>query len=282
MEWIKSLNEAIEYIESNITEAITCEEIAEHIYLSSFHFQRAFGLFTGLTVGEYIRNRRLSLAGHELLTGDVKVIDIALKYGYETPEGFTKAFVRFHGVTPNEAKKKGTTLKSFSRLVLKIILEGGSSMDYRIEKKEELKLVAKTRGFNETTSKEGIPAFWSEYFREGLSKKVIPEMGICAQEKDQAGNWKYGIGCEAQYTQGVPEGFETIHVPAHTWAIFSCVGAMPDAMQNLWNRIYAEWLPASNYELIPDYDIEFYTEGDSGKDDYKSEIWIPVKEKPAE
>jgi AraC family transcriptional regulator len=279
LEWIKSLNKAIAYMEDNITENITCEDVAENIYLSSFHFQRTFNLLTGFTVGEYIRNRRLSLAGHELLTSNVKVIDIALKYGYETPESFSKAFSRFHGVTPNEAKKTGTILKSFNRLTLKIILEGGNSMDYRIEKKDAFQVVAKTKYFNEVTSQTEIPKFWSEYYSAGLDDVVCGMMGICVQAKENAKEWKYGIGCERKFVKEIPDGFEILEIPAHTWAIFTCIGAMPNAIQDLWKRVYGEWLPASNYELISDYDIEFYTEGDSRSDDYVSEIWIPVKEK---
>ncbi|MDF2942337.1 MAG: hypothetical protein K0S01_1195 [Herbinix sp.] len=279
MEWIKSLNQAIEYMEDNITKNITCEDVAEHIYLSSFHFQRTFRLFTGLSVGEYIRNRRLSLAGNELLTSKHKVIDIALKYGYETPESFSKAFNRFHGVTPNEAKKQGTVLKSFNRLLIKIILEGGNSMDYRIEKKEAFQVVAKTRLFTEDTTKTEIPKFWEEYYRNGFEDKVCGMMGICEQIKVNSKEWKYGIGCEKQYVKEMPEGFELLEVPSYTWAIFTCIGAMPDSIQNLWKRVYGEWLPVANYELISDYDIEFYTDGDNSKEDYVSEIWIPVKEK---
>jgi AraC family transcriptional regulator len=279
LEWIKSLNKAIDYMEDNITENITCEDVAEYIYLSSFHFQRTFNLLTGLTVGEYIRNRRLSLAGQELLTSNRKVIDIAFKYGYETPESFSKAFSRFHGVTPIEAKKKGTILKSFNRLTLKIILEGGNSMDYRIEKKEAFQVVAKTKLFNEVNSQTEIPKFWGEYYDAGLDNVVCGMMGICSQAKDNVKEWKYGIGCERKYVKAIPDGFEIIDVPSYTWAVFTCIGAMPNAIQELWKRVYGEWLPASNYELISDYDIEFYTEGDNSSDNYVSEIWIPVKEK---
>lgn len=279
MEWVRSLNRAIDYIEEHITENISCEDVAEHIYLSNFHFQRTFSLFTGLTVGEYVRNRRLSLAGHELLAGKGKVIDVALKYGYETPESFSRAFSRFHGVTPNEAKKQGTILKSFNRLILKISFEGGNSMDYRIVQKEAFQVVARTRIFNQETSVTDVPLFWSEYFEVGLDDKVCGMLGICAQAKDKAKEWMYGIGCEKRFVKEIPEGFDILEVPAYTWAIFTCIGAMPKAIQDLWKRVYGEWLPAANYELIPDYDIEFYTEGNPDKDDYVSEIWIPVRQK---
>lgn len=123
MEWVRSLNKAIDYIEDNLLSELTCEGIAAQVYISIYHFQRVFSLLTGMTVGEYIRNRRLSLAGQELIMSNVKVIDVALKYGYDTPESFAKAFSRFHGVTPNQAKMEGSNLKSFNRLVIKIRLK---------------------------------------------------------------------------------------------------------------------------------------------------------------
>jgi AraC family transcriptional regulator len=258
---------------------ITCEDVAEHIYISSFHFQRTFNLLTGLTLGEYIRNRRLSLAGQDLLKGEEKVIDIALKYCYETPESFSKAFSRFHGITPNHAKKEGTVLKSFNRLVLKIILEGGNIMDYRIVKKESFRVVTKTRSFSDETSQVEIPKFWSEYYNRGMHNKVCGMMGICAQAEGDTKTWKYGIGCEEKYVKDIPEDFEVLEIPSYTWAIFTCVGPMPKSIQNMWQRVYSEWLPQSDYKLISDYDIEYYTEGDNSKEDYISEIWIPVKEK---
>lgn len=278
MKWIQTLNKAIDYIEDNLLQDITCDEVAKHIYISTFHFQRTFNILTGLTIGEYIRNRRLSLAGQELTKENVKVIDIAFKYGYETPESFSKAFSRFHCITPNQAKKEGANLKSFSRLVIKIKLEGGNTMDYKIIKKEAFKVVVKARVFTDKNNTEGIPAFWSEYFSNGLHEKVCASIGICAQEKTGCKEFKYGIGCIYKYAKEIPEDFEVLKIPKYTWAIFKCVGPMPNAIQDMWERIYSEWLPQAEYELISDYDIEFYTEGDKQSQDYISEIWIPVKE----
>ena len=279
MEWLQSLNHAIDYMEVHLADNITCEDVARHVYISSYHFQRTFNLLTGLTVGEYIRNKRLSLAGQDLLMGNEKIIHIALRYCYETPESFTKAFSRFHGITPTQAKKEGTVLKSFNRLVIKIKLEGGSVMDYKIVKKEAFKVVTKTRLFSEETSQIEIPKFWSEYYNTGMNKKVCGTMGICAQAKTDAKSWNYSIGCDVQNVKEIPEDFEMLEIPAHTWAIFTCIGPMPKSIQNMWERVYSEWLPQSDYELISDYDIEYYTEGDNRKEDYVSEIWIPVKEK---
>lgn len=277
MDWIKTLNQAIEYIEDNLLHQLTCGDIAGHVYISNFHFQRTFNLLTGLSVGEYIRNRRLSLAGQELLKGDEKVLNVALKYGYETPESFSKAFRRFHGITPNHAKKQGSNLKSFSRLVIKINMEGGSIMDYKIVKKESFKVVAKTKLFSDENSKKGIPEFWTEYYEKGLHNKVCGMMGICAQANGDSGEWKYGIGCEDHNVKEIPKDFEVLEIPAHTWAIFSCIGPMPNAIQEMWRKIYSEWLPQSDYELVNDYDIEFYTSGNNQDKNYQSEIWIPVQ-----
>ncbi|GMQ58769.1 AraC family transcriptional regulator [Vallitalea sediminicola] len=279
MEWIQSLNSAIDYIEENIFSDVSCKDISEHIYSSSFHFQRVFSLLTGMTVGEYIRNRRLSLAGQELTMSSSKVIDIALKYGYNTPESFTKAFSRFHGITPNQAKKAGFNLKSFNRLIIKIQLEGGNIMDYKIVKREEYKVLAKTRYFTSENSAVEIPKFWSEYFEEGAHEIVCGMLGICEQEKNGCKEYRYGIGCECSDDADIPKGFEKLTIREHTWAVFKCVGPMPETIQNVWKRIYSEWLPQSEYELIPDYDIELYTDGDNKSKNYVSEIWIPVKRK---
>lgn len=278
MEWIQSINRAIEYMEEHLTEDIRCEDVAGYVHISLFHFQRTFSLLTGMTMGEYIRKRRLSLAGEELTKKGAKVIDTALKYGYDSPESFTKAFSRFHGIAPSQAKK-GKALKSFNKLIVKISVEGGTIMDYRIEKKEEFKLLAYSRMFTSENSKEGIPAFWDEYNQKELYKKVPGTLGICAQEKEGAKEFLYGIGCAAEDVKEFVEGFRTLTIPAYTWAIFKCVGAMPDAIQSMWDCIYREWLPGADYELISDYDIENYLPGDNTSEDYVSEIWIPIREK---
>jgi len=285
MDWVETLNRALDYIESNLQETMTCAMIADHAYISNAHLQRGFYSLTGLTVSEYVRNRRLTLAGHELSTENAKVIDVALKYGYETPESFSKAFSRFHDVTPSQAKRKGVNLKSFNRLTVKIIMEGGSVMDYRIEKKEAFNVVVKAKLFNEnnSVSDDGgtneIPAFWDEYFARGLGEKVSPDLGVCGEVMPECKTFKYGIGGVEEKADKIPDGFEKWTIPANTWAVFKCVGAMPDAIQKMWKRIYGEWLPQASYELVPSYDFEYYTEGDVNSPDYISEIWVPVKEK---
>lgn len=138
MDWVDAISKAIQYIEEHITEELTADRISENINISSFYFQKGFAMLCGFTIVEYIRNRRLALAGNDLATGDEKIIDIAMKYGYDSPDSFTRAFTRFHGVTPTAARKEQVMLKSFAPLKVKLSLEGGYIMDYRIVKKKLL------------------------------------------------------------------------------------------------------------------------------------------------
>lgn len=277
MEWVKGLNEAINYIEDHLLEALTCEEIASHVHISNFHFQRCFSLLTGITVGEYIRNRRLSLTGQLFTASDEKVIDAALKFGYETPESFSKAFTRFHGVTPGQAKMDGTELKSFNRLIVKISVEGGTMMDYKIVNKDAFRVLALTKLFKTESSFSDLPKFWTEYYAHSYDKIVHATLGVCEPEKPDYEAFKYGIGCEYKDRFAIPDGFEILTIPANTWAVFRCVGPMPDAMQVVLKRIYSEWLPQAEYKRPLDYDFQVYTDGDKQREDYVSEIWMPVK-----
>jgi len=158
------IQKTVDYIEAHITEELDYDSIAAEGFSSSYHFQRTFGLLCGFTLGEYIRKRRLSLAGAELAQGECKVIDAALKYGYESPDSFAKAFYKFHGILPSEAKLNGRRLKSFSRLSLNISLEGGSLMDYRLEEKRELVLTGFKTHFTGVDFVENL----------GLETLVIP------------------------------------------------------------------------------------------------------------
>ncbi len=164
MDWIIGLQKAIDYIEDNLTNSIDYEKVAAQSFSSSYHFQRVFSILCGFTIGEYIRNRRLSLAGSELASSDIKVIDVALKYGYESPDSFAKAFQKFHGILPSQAKNNGSNLKSFSRLVLKYSLEGGTVMNYRIEEKPEMVLTGYKRHFL------GVPGERAEQEKRNVCK----------------------------------------------------------------------------------------------------------------
>ena len=233
-------------------------------------------MLTEMSPTDYLRKRRLSQAGAELLNGNDKVIDVAFKYGYETPESFTKAFTRFHGVTPMQAKK-GSPIQFMGRYTVRITIEGGQIMEYKIEKWEAMDLLVHAKEFHPETSEQEIPKFWDAYYGDEAYRKIPGYLGVCAQEKNGGDTFRYGIGCNAADVEGVPKGFEILHIPEYTWAVFKCVGPMPKAIQDMWERIYKEWLPTADYEMIPDYDIENYLPGDPAARDYVSEICIPVK-----
>ena len=278
MDWVRTINNAIEYMENHLTEEITLADIAKHVNLSAFHFQRAFSLLTEMSPAEYLRKRRLSQAGAELTGGETKVIDAAMKYRYDSPESFTKAFTRFHGVSPMQVKK-GSSVQFMNRFTVRISIDGGCMMEYRIEKWEAMDLLVHAKEFHAETSEAEIPGFWDEYYANEEYRKIPGYLGVCAQEKTDSDEFRYGIGCRASDVEGVPEGFEIIHLPEYTWAVFKCVGPMPRAIQEMWGHIYREWLPVSEYELIPDYDIENYLPGDPSSRNYVSEICIPVRKK---
>ena len=289
MDWITGIQNAINYIEEHLTEEINYDKVAEEAACSSFYFQRIFGVLCDISLGEYIRNRRLTLAGNELNVSDIKVIDIALKYGYESPESFTRAFSKFHGITPSEAKKNGSKLKSFSRLSVKITLSGGYMMDYKIVEKEAFEIIEKVEAHsieNDVNAKS-IPDFWTKSHNDGTVKTLLENttdrtfiFGVCyGNNSDCAKTFDYSIGAVYNPKTAVPKGFRKNIIPARTWAIFECKGAMPKAMQDMWHKITSEFFPTSGYQPTYEMDIEAYTEGDMGESDYRSEIWIPVVKK---
>ena len=289
MDWITGIQNAINYIEEHLTEEIDYEIVAKEAACSSFYLQRIFSILCGMTLGDYIRNRRLTLAGNELSAADDKVIDIALKYGYESPESFTRAFSRFHGVTPSEAKKDGSKLKSFSRLSVKITLSGGNIMDYKIIEKEAFDIIEKVEAHTVEDSKnaKSIPDFWTRSHNDGTVKKLLDTttdrtyiFGVCyGNLPKNAKTFDYSIAAKCNDNTVVPEGFRKNTIPARTWAVFECKGAMPNAMQDMWHKIVSEFFPTSGYQPTYEMDIEAYSEGNMSSPDYRSEIWVPVIKK---
>lgn len=210
MDWIMGLQRAVDYIEAHLTEQISYEDVAREAYVSPFYFQRVFSILCGYTVGEYIRNRRLTLAGSELLATDQKVIDLALKYGYETPESFTRTFTRFHGITPSAARLTLAPLTSFARLSIQISMKGGERMQYRIANKDSFRIVAKGTRCSEEDEKnrEEIPAFWERCHRDGTIQWLCEHreehgtigsniVGLCMEDSRQKENFPSLIGAES-------------------------------------------------------------------------------------
>jgi AraC family transcriptional regulator len=284
VDWIKIIENALRYIEENLSGELTVGRIAEKVNISPFYFQKGFSMLCGYSVGEYIRMRRLSVAGSELVTSDNKVIDLALKYGYDSPDSFTKAFTRFHGSTPTDVRRKGALLKSFAPLHIKIILDGGNTMEYRVEEKPEFRVMGVSKIFSYETANADIPQYWDEIHVQAAVKPVEGMYGICFDEEMGGNRFRYMIADDLEEGKAGEKNLETYEVPRHTWAIFPCRGAMPLSLQEVNRRIFSEWLPASNYEIAEGYNIEYYSDSAEFKDgtqdpDYYAEVWIPVRER---
>lgn len=290
MDWITGISKAIDYIEGNITEPTDYARAAKEACSSPFNFQRVFALLCGYTLGDYVRMRRLTLAGEELLSTDAKVIDVALRYGYDSPESFSRAFTRFHGVSPS-AVRKGAAIRSFSRICVKLILTGGSIMEYRIEKKQEAKIICRRREFtkpgDDYTNRE-IPEFWNECGRDGSIQKLCGYikdsaqfkglLGVCFSTEMTDSGFPYGVGAEYD-GESDPQDFEIVEIPAYTYAVFTVRGRMPDAFRETYRKICTEFFPQSGYEYGNGVEIETYPSADVQNPDYSCEIWIAVKPK---
>ncbi len=276
MDWIRNLNRALNYIENRLEEDIMPDDVAKVANSSKFHFLRVFNILTDKTLGEYIRERRISVATKDILSGKFKVIDVAYKYRYETPESFSKAFKRYHGVTPSQAIKSGTDLNSSPPLYFSIQVKGEEQVKYTIEKKSSFKVAGPSI---DVTSKNGenyavIPEFWQKTMVTDDYKKLTEQsgdlgtMGICYNFDPSTENFSYMIGIEGEKVNGVD--FKTTEIPDLTWAIFEGKGELPGAIQDLWKKIFNEWFPATKYEHDSGPEIEIYK-----KDSF--EIWIPIK-----
>lgn len=282
MNWMKAIEAAIEYIEENITEELTISGIASQVKISAFYFQKGFSMLCGYTVGEYIRKRRLSLAGRELLASDIRIVDLAAKYGYESPDSFTRAFTRFHGSTPTDVKKNGALLKSFAPLHIRLSLDGGKVMEYKIEEKPAFKVMGVTKMFSYEKANEDIPKYWDEILALGERKPVMGMYGICFDEEMSGNRFRYMIADDLREEAAAKENLTECEIPAHTWAVFPCRGPMPYPLQEVNRRIFSEWLPANSYEIAEGYNVEYYSDAGDYQDGmqdpaYYAEVWIPIR-----
>ena len=284
MSRLDDIKKAVDFIEDNLLSDISYQDAAQHLFMSGYHFHRLFSMITGIAVSEYIRKRRLSLAGQELISSDAKIIDLALKYGYETPESFSKAFSGFHGCSPAAVRRGQDSLRLFNRLQISERIEGGVSMEYRIVEQKEFKVLAKVKSFrNEITAdrqNHDIPDFWDWCIENGVIgelKRHSPQsalFGICSPVSDDPDCFDYGIGVRFE-GNNAPEDLNLIRIRPTLWAVLPCIGADGSCISETWDRIYKEFLPNSGYRMLNDIDFELYPDEDSSG--LFCEVWIPIE-----
>ncbi|MCR1848873.1 AraC family transcriptional regulator [Paeniclostridium sordellii] len=281
MEWLEKLNEALQYIEGNLDGEIKYEKVANIACCTTYHFQRMFSYIAGTPLSEYIRNRRLTKAALDLQNGE-KVIDVAIRYGYESPTAFNRAFQKIHNVSPSVAQKEGTFLKAYPPISFKITMKGVEEMEYRIVKKEEMRIVG-AKALLEKNVEENfntVPMLWQEVAQSGKIMEIASLMGPDSKGvlgvsacMDYLDKWEYYIAVETD--KEAPKGLEEYTIPACTWAVFPGEGQMPTAIQDIEKRAITQWLPTSGYEYADAPDIELYLNQDPMNS--KFEVWIPIR-----
>jgi AraC family transcriptional regulator len=285
MEWLERLNKSVDYIEENLGDVISYKQAAQIACCSTYHYQRMFSYIAGIPLSEYIRRRRMTVAAFELQNNNVKVIDVALKYGYDSPTSFNRAFQSVHGISPSRVRKEGISLKAFLRIIFNISIKGDAEMNYKIEKKDDIRIVGVKEHFNMNVEEAftRVPLFWQKTIESGMIPELCrllnqPPCGVLGVSACMNGeDFDYYIAVATD--KPVIEGMFEYTIPAATWAVFECIGAMPQAIQELQKRIISEWLPMSGYEYANAPDIEVYPEGDQFSPAYKCEVWLPVVKK---
>jgi len=284
---LEKMNEALHYIEKNLAADIDFKEVAKLAFCSEYHFRRMFSFLAGVTLSEYIRRRRLTLAAFELNSSDIRVIDVAVKYGYNSPDSFTRVFQSLHGITPSEARNNGQVLKAYPRMTFQLFIKGGNEMNYRIEEKDEFLIIGIKKRvpivFNGVNP--DIADMWQSLDMETITKlkslsNIDPAGLISASTNfsdgrmEEKGELDHYIGVAT--TKDCPDNLSKLEVPALTWAVFTAVGPFPKTLQDVWGRIYSEWLPSSNYELAEGPEILWNEHKDITAPNFKSEIWLPI------
>ncbi|MFJ7467323.1 GyrI-like domain-containing protein [Peribacillus frigoritolerans] len=290
MDSLKNMNGAIKFIEENLTNEIDFKEVARLAYCSEYHFKRMFSFLAGISLSEYIRRRRLTLAAFELKNNNVKVIDIAIKYGYSSPDSFARAFQHLHGITPSEARSNGHSLKAYPPMSFQLSIKGGIEMNYRIEEKEAFHIIGIKKRvpiiFNGVNPE--IASMWKSLDETTINelKKLsnVEPLGLLSASAnfsegrlEEKGELDHYIG--AATTRECPDNLTQLKVDASTWAVFEAVGPFPETLQNVWGRIYSEWFPSSNYEQREGPEILWNENKDITSPTFRSEIWIPVMKK---
>lgn len=290
MDMLQNMNQALKYVEDHLTEEIDFSEVARRAFCSEYHFKRMFSFLADVSLSEYIRRRRLTLAAFDLKDSNAKVIDVAIKYGYRSPDSFTRAFQGLHGITPSESRNQDHSLKAYPPMTFQLTIKGGSEMNYRIVEKEAFRIVGIMKrvpliyhGVNPV-----IAEMWKRLNMERIQElkdlsNTEPKGLISASTNFSEGRME-GKGELDHYigsatTEECPEDLASLEVAPSAWAVFEAVGPFPDTLQNVWGRIYSEWFPSSSYEQVEGPEILWNEHKDVTSPKFLSEIWIPVRRK---
>jgi AraC family transcriptional regulator len=286
---LQELNNAIDYIEQNLTGDIDFQDVAKRSYCSEFHFKRIFSFLAGMPLSEYIRNRRLTLAAFELMEeGNHRILDIAVKYGYSSADAFTRAFQKLHGILPSEVRMKHQRLKAFPRMTFQLTIQGGIAMNYKLVEKDAFRIVGIKKRVpivfhGENPEIASMAACLDQNKIQELKqlsnidpKGIINASTNFSEDRiEEKGELDHYIGAATSHV--CPSNWSSLEVPSSTWAVFEAIGPFPDTMQNVWGRIYSEWFPSSPYEQINGPEILWNESTDFTSKTFRSEIWIPVK-----
>ncbi len=282
MEWIERLNKAINYIEEHLTRDVDYAEAAKAACCSTYHFQRMFAYMAGIPLSEYIRRRKMSLAAVDLQSGDEKIIDIALKYGYASPTAFNRTFQSVQGISPSAARKEGAALRTYPPISFKITVKGVEEMNYRVVEKEGFRIIGVSQPLHKELEQNfmTVPKMWQQAAADGTIGRLAAMMngqpmgllGVSACNDEE--EWRYYIAVASSMPAG--QELEEYYVPASTWAVFPGSGTNI-SLQELEQRVIREWLPTSGYEYADAPDIEVYLNADPANAQY--EVWVPVVKK---
>lgn len=287
MDSLKGMNDAMAYIESRLTGTVDLAEAARRAYCSLYHFQRMFSFLAGIPVSEYIRRRRLTLAAEELSDGTLRIIDVAVKYGYGSADAFARAFHTWHGVLPSEIRRQDARVNAFSRMSFRLMIEGGNTMQYRLVESGAFTIVGLYRRVSIVFSgvNPAIAEMWQSLTPDLVTRLknlsdtapqgfVSASVNFSEERMDEQGELDHYIGVAT--TGPVPEDLAALRADAGTWAVFESVGPFPQTLQAIWGRIYSEWFPSSGYELRPGPEMLWNADKDTTSPSFRSEIWIPV------
>ncbi len=290
MDSLNSLNDAIDYIEVHLTEGIDYAKTAQIAQCSEYHFSRMFSFLAGISLSEYIRRRKMTQAAFDLKNNDLRILDIAVKYGYNSADSFSRAFYSMHNVLPSEARREGVQIKAYPRMIFHLSIKGGSEMNYRIVEKEAFNIVGfmkrvriQFNGVNPEISK----------LTERLTPEIVKQLKVMTNVEpagiisasvnfshnrmDEQGELDHYVGVAT--SKSVDDGFDVLNVDAGTWVVFESVGSFPETLQDIWGRIYSEWFPSSGYESVIGPEILWNECPNTENPNYRSEIWIPVRKK---